>query len=283
MSIIEINSVPTGYRTQADDIDTLTDLMVFKLLRQKTPAQRLEMASAHNRGFRALFLAGLRRQYSKLSAVAVAKAMLKDSYPAGFRPQGSEMTWIQDSIELALQLHATFAALSIPYYVTGGLAAITYGEYRTTQDVDVVLDIAREDITRLVTPLEGDGFYIPGIEDVQTGRMNTLSITHTETIARADLMITSYDAFAQAKFEHRQLVDIPGRGSLFFISAEDLVLNKLRWRQRSQSEKQWRDILGVLKTQQNSLEIHYMRSWAESLFLLPDLEQALQAAGINQN
>ncbi|NJL85160.1 MAG: hypothetical protein HC886_03005 [Leptolyngbyaceae cyanobacterium SM1_1_3] len=270
----------TLYQPQAIDTSAEADQLLFKLLRQKTSAQRLEIASAQNRCFRDLFLAGLRRRFSELTPDIVATAFLKDSYPDGFRPKGSEMTWIQDSIGLAAQLHLIFEELGIPYYVTGGLAAITYGEYRTTQDVDVVIDASLKDIPRLVIRLEQAGFYIPGIEDVQAGRMRTLSITHIETIARADLVVADSNAFEGVKFKRRQQIDIPGRVSLFFVSAEDLVLNKLQWRRHTQSEKQWRDILGVLKTQSSTLDMAYMRKWAKQLGVEDDLAEALQCSGL---
>lgn len=87
------------------------------------------------------------------------------------------MTWIQDSTELAAQLHNIFAAVEIPYYVTGGVAAITYGEPRTTRDLGVVISVPRDALNPLVAALEAAGFYVPGVEDAASGRMRTLQVT----------------------------------------------------------------------------------------------------------
>ncbi len=81
------------------------------------------------------------------------------------------MTWIQDSITLAAQLHPIFASLGVPYYITGGVAAIAYGEPRTTQDLAVVLSIQLSAIGTLATVLEQAGFYVPGVDDAVSGRM----------------------------------------------------------------------------------------------------------------
>lgn len=64
------------------------------------------------------------------------------------------------------------------------------------------------------------------------------------------------------------------------ISPEDLVLQKLLWGSTSQSEKQWRDVLGVLKLQESSLDYGYITEWAEYLALVDMLIQALTEAGI---
>ncbi|MGB3295538.1 MAG: hypothetical protein WBB01_21350 [Phormidesmis sp.] len=68
-------------------------------------------------------------------------------------------------------------------------------------------------------------------------------------------------------------------GPLYFASPEDVVLNKLRWGQPSRSEKQWRDVLGILKTQR-SLDLTYLRKRAAAIGVENDLERAFVEAGV---
>jgi hypothetical protein len=70
---------------------------------------------------------------------------------------------------------------------------------------------------------------------------------------------------------------------LFFASPEDTVLAKLEWYRKggSVSEKQWRDLLGVLKVQSNSLDCGYLLCWAEALELSDLLRRALTEAGFS--
>lgn len=67
----------------------------------------------------------------------------------------------------------------------------------------------------------------------------------------------------------------------FVLSAEDVVLAKLDWyRQGGElSERQWRDILDVLKTQAGQLEQAYLRAWAAQLQIVDLLERAVREAG----
>lgn len=274
--------VKLGYKTQAEDISLETDRFYFSLLKQRSASDRLQMAAGLNRSARELSLCGLRHSFPELSqqnfALKVAQTWLGEFQP-GFVPTGDEMTWTQDPIELAIQLHRIFERLAIEYYITGGIAAATYGEPRLTQDLDVVLNITPNAIDQLAVALENEGFYVPGVEDVKLGRMNTLGITHQETIARADLMITSANPFDRLKFERRQQLSLPQRGSIYLASPEDIILSKLQWRRQSQSEKQWRDILGILKTQAEKLDVGYLSNWAEQLDVKDDLDQAFEEAG----
>ncbi|MBE9078468.1 hypothetical protein IQ241_14375 [Romeria aff. gracilis LEGE 07310] len=275
---------PLGYRPQAEDISSAADLLDFYLLRQRTGLERLQMAASLMRGARALSLQCLRRQFGDLSppsfARKLAEAWLQEDCPTNYIPDGSEMTWIQDSTELATQLHGIFTSANIPYYITGGVAAIVYGEPRTTRDLDVVISVSSDDLNRLAAVLEESGFYVPGVEDGGMGQMQTLQITQIETISRADLMIAGTDAYERLKFERRQRCPFPGGTEVYVASAEDIILSKLRWGQQSQSEKQRRDVLGVLKIQQERLDYAYLVRLAAQLDLSDVLASAAREAGV---
>ncbi len=277
-------SAPPGYRPQADDTSLETDLLDFYLLRQRTPTERLSMAAALMRGARRFSLLCLGQQFAHLAPPAfarkLAEAWLQDDCPPNYIPAGTQMTWIQDSTELAAQLHSIFAAVNVPYYITGGVAAITYGEPRTTRDLDVVISVPRDALTPLVTALESAGFYVPGVEDATSGRMRTLQVTQVATISRADLVLADDNEYERLKFQRRRLISLPDGTDAYLVSPEDVVVNKLRWGRQSQSEKQWRDVLGVLKTQQEQLDYEYMYRWAAEFDLSEMLEQITLEAGV---
>lgn len=284
-------TIKPGYKPQAEDTTAAVDAFGFWLLRQRTTQQRLAMGVALNRNARQFSINCFRRRFSNLSqqelGKKIAKAWLQEYCPPDYFPKGDEVAWIQDSITLAAQLHPIFESLGIPYYVTGGVAAIAYGEPRTTQDLDVVLSIQAADINSLAIELERAGFYVPGVEDVISGRLQILQITHQESIARADLIIATDDlniapqpSWDRIQFERRQQYPLPDGTEVYLASPEDLVLNKIRWRQRSQSEKQWRDVLAVLKTQAEGLDYAYLQNWADRLGILTSLERARIEAGV---
>lgn len=242
------------------------------------------MAASLMRNARQLSFNCLRRRFEHLSskqfARKLAEAWLQEDCPPHYVPTGSEMTWIQDNTELATQLHSIFTDAGVPYYITGGVAAITHGEPRTTRDLDIVLAISPADLNQLVNTLEKAGFYVSGVEDFIAGRMTTLQITHLETISRADLVIANVNEYEQLKFERRCLCPFPNGTEVYLSSPEDLIISKLRWGQRNQSEKQWRDVLGVLKIQQEDLDFEYLYQWASRFGLEEELEKATTEAGV---
>ena len=70
----------------------------------------------------------------------------------------------------------------IPYMVTGGLAAIIYGEPRLTNDVDVVLQLDPEDAERLLAVFPAPGYYVPPLETVRAA--GEVSISPTRSVRR---------------------------------------------------------------------------------------------------
>ncbi len=67
---------------------------------------------------------------------------------------------------------------------------------------------------------------------------------------------------------------------LFVATAEDVVLAKLEWFRASGevSERQWRDIVGVIKVQDEHLDRPYLQAWARRLGVESLLERALAAS-----
>lgn len=68
--------------------------------------------------------------------------------------------------------------------------------------------------------------------------------------------------------------------SVYVVSPEDIVLAKLEWYRMGGevSDRQWRDILGVLKTRAGEVDVDYLRTWAGELKVGDLLERALQEA-----
>jgi len=66
----------------------------------------------------------------------------------------------------------------------------------------------------------------------------------------------------------------------YITTAEDIILAKLEWYRMggAVSERQWRDVVGVLKVQGDRLDRDYMHRMAAELNILALLEQAIEEA-----
>lgn len=276
-----------NYQPQAADTNIEADIYLFTRLQQLSLKQRLEMLIAHNRGVKKLCLAGIKLRHKGAPLEEIrrifTRAVLAEKYRVDFQPKGNdEKMWIQDSIALAAELHQILESQNIAYYVSGGVASSLHGEPRSTRDLDLVIEIQPSMLDLLVAILESALYYCPAgaVEGLKQGTERMLSITHTETIANADLYISDVSPFSVSQMERRQLIDLEGMPKFWVASAEDTILQKLRWGKGSQSEKQWRDVLGILKLQAESLDYVYLAQWAEHLDLIDDFSQALTEAGV---
>jgi hypothetical protein len=187
------------------------------------------------------------------------------------------------AVEITLLVTNTLEALDIPYLIGGSLASVAYGIVRTTVDADLVVDLPTVLVSQFVQALQKE-FYVDlfSILDAIEHR-SSFNLLHFSTGFKVDIFITKQRPFDQAQFERREMIAIGGESTqvAWVASAEDTILAKLEWFRRGGevSERQWRDVLGVLKVQDKGLDLGYLRKWASSLQVLDLLERALSEVG----
>src|SRR5690606_40215982 len=59
-----------------------------------------------------------------------------------------------------------FEAAGVEYLVTGGVAAIAYGEPRLTNDIDIVLRLPSRLAATLLRQFDPERFYVPPLETI---------------------------------------------------------------------------------------------------------------------
>ncbi|HSL42017.1 MAG TPA: hypothetical protein VK897_01205 [Anaerolineales bacterium] len=185
-----------------------------------------------------------------------------------------------EPIEVTLKVTDVFEKLGVPYLITGSLASTLYGMVRTTQDSDVVAEMRLEHLKVFVSVLQ-DEFYIDEEMIADAIQRNfSFNIIHRETMFKVDVFIPSPRPFLQAQLERaeRQTFSFEAEISAKFASPEDTILSKLEWYRMGGevSDRQWRDILGVLKTRAGELDLSYLRKWAAELHVSDLVERALQ-------
>jgi hypothetical protein len=185
-----------------------------------------------------------------------------------------------EPVEVTLKVTGTFEKLGVPYLIGGSLASTLYGMVRTTQDSDVIAEMRPEHLQPFVLALQ-DEFYIDEEMIAESIQHNSsFNIIHRETMFKVDVFIPRPRPFLQAQLARaqRQTFSFETEISAKFASPEDTVLAKLEWyRMGGQvSDRQWRDILGVLKTRAGELDLEYLRKWAAEINVSDLLERALK-------
>jgi len=171
-----------------------------------------------------------------------------------------------------------FEALGVRYYVTGSIASSAHGVARASVDADVVAELLPEHGPRLVAALQ-DAYYVPEarLRDAITRRAS-FNVIHLETMLKVDVFVAKGRAFDTRALERsrpeRLATDSERRARL--ATAEDTVLAKLEWYRRGGevSERQWADVLGILRVADASLDQAYLRQGAAELGVLDLLERA---------
>jgi hypothetical protein len=184
-----------------------------------------------------------------------------------------------EPIAVTLRVVAELDRLGIDYLVGGSIASSVHGRPRTTQDVDIVARIAGSHVAPFVSGLERD-FYVDAdmIHDA-IQRRSSFNVIHLETLLKVDVFVFSGDELAVEEMKRR--VAVPLReASVWFASPEDIVLQKLDWFRKGEgvSERQWRDLVGVLAVQGAAFDLEYARLWATRLGLGALFEKALGEA-----
>jgi hypothetical protein len=95
-----------------------------------------------------------------------------------------------------------------------------------------------------------------------------------------DVFIHKERPFDRIQFERRveQKFTTDPEQKAFMATAEDIILVKLEWYRLGSeiSDRQWRDILGVLKVQAGRLDLDYLKLWAKELNVADLLQRALK-------
>ncbi len=187
-----------------------------------------------------------------------------------------------EPVEVTLKVTDIFEKLGIPYLIGGSLASTLYGMVRTTQDSDIVAEMRLGHLQPFVTALQ-DEFYIDDemiAESIQ--RNSSFNIVHRESMFKVDVFIPRPRPFLQSQLARaqRQTFIFETEVSAKFASPEDTILSKLEWYRLGGevSDRQWRDVLGVLKTRAGDLDLAYLRQWAGELKVSDLLERALSEA-----
>lgn len=172
--------------------------------------------------------------------------------------------------------------LGVRHYVGGSIASSAHGVARASVDADVVAELRPEHADRLCSALQG-GYYVPEAR-VRDGiaSKTSFNVIHLESMLKVDVFVSRGRPFDRRAME-RARASSPSTDDeppLPLASAEDTILAKLEWFRRGGevSERQWTDVLGVLRAGVASLDRRYLEEGARELAVADLLERALGEA-----
>lgn len=173
---------------------------------------------------------------------------------------------------------ATFVAeldrAGIPHMVAGSFASTYHGEPRTTNDIDLVIDPEPAALDRFVAGLDRGRFYVsPDAVHEAWLRRGQFNVVLVASGWKADLILRKDRPFSRSEFSRRQRATIGGV-DVFVATAEDTIVAKLEWARAGESERQIRDVAGILAMAAGRLDLAYVERWVGELGLGAQWERA---------
>jgi hypothetical protein len=187
-------------------------------------------------------------------------------------------------LRTVLRVAKALAETGLDYAVGGSIASGFYGEARATFDVDILVDLPAWRVAALVAAL-GPGFEVDPDALSRAARDGTsYNVIDSATGVKVDLFVMGDRPLDSRQMQRRRTIVLGESGqTAAFTSPEDVVLRKLDWLRSSGGvlERQWRDVLGVLKVQGRRLDLGYLRETARRLGLTESLDRALAESGLS--
>lgn len=189
---------------------------------------------------------------------------------------------LAEPIAITMALARALDRLGIRYLVGGSLASSVHGIPRSTQDIDLLVELPGSLVDALVKELEADFYIDRDMVMDAVRRRASFNIIHLGTMLKIDFFVSDRRPLLIEEMSRRQVVELGDPPtSVGVCTAEDIIVQKLDWFEKGSriSERQWNDVIGVLKVRGPDLDLEYLRRWARELGLAELLAAALEEAG----
>ena len=174
---------------------------------------------------------------------------------------------MSDELEVLRVVSERLESLGLRYMLTGSFAMAFYATPRMTRDLDIVVELDREDVEPVVAAFSPD-FYVDeeaARDAVRQARL--FNLMHLGSGMKVDFIVRKDDPYRRLEFDRRRRIAVAGFHS-WVVSREDLILSKLVWAKLASSELQRRDVRALWA---EDLDQEYLCQWARALTVTDEL------------
>jgi hypothetical protein len=164
-------------------------------------------------------------------------------------------------------ISAALDAAGIQYMLVGSFASSHWGEYRSTNDIDVVVSGTPDQVRDFINLLPADRYY----RDLESAleackHRDMFNILDMQTGLKIDLIFLKGGEFDREAFRRRSPELVDG-APLVISSPEDVIIAKLERARMGHSLRQIEDVAVLLRRLWNSLDHQYIKKWIIQLGL----------------
>ncbi len=182
-----------------------------------------------------------------------------------------------DQIELLRTADAILEPLGVPYCVVGSMASMCYGETRYTNDLDLLIDLKSEQVSRLCAQFPDPDYYVsePAAHEA-VERRRQFNVIHVKSGYKIDFMIVKSAGWNQQQLKRRIHKEYAAGLNVPIAAPEDVILGKLLYYREGESPtpKHLRDIAAMLQVSGDIIDRDDVTRWATELGVL-DIWQAI--------
>jgi hypothetical protein len=189
---------------------------------------------------------------------------------------------VPESIAATLRVVRLLESLGVRYVIAGSFASSVHGVIRASVDADLVAELELGHVAPFCRALEDDFYVNPGRVRDAVERRASFNLIELKSMFKVDLFVADGGPFSRSQMERgrTQLLWKDPPASARVASPEDTILAKLEWFRRGGevSERQWTDVLGVIRVQGDELDSAYLGRFAAALNVSDLLERAVGEA-----
>lgn len=155
------------------------------------------------------------------------------------------------------------ASLKLPYMLTGSAAMNFYSVIRTTQDLDIVLELQQNEVEPFLAAFPNHYFHEPSII-AEIKRQGMFNLIDFNTGYKIDFILRKNAEYSKVAFARRWISN-DFDNAVSVISLEDLIIAKITWIQELYSDRQATDITQLLNN--DEIDKNYLQFWIRELKL----------------
>jgi len=169
--------------------------------------------------------------------------------------------------------------LDVPYMVVGSMASMVYGEFRNTQDIDIVAELTTDQIPAFLAGFPSNDYYLSE-SAVRDGVLHGVpfNLLYPATAQKVDFMKPRGDAWSRQQLARRRPMPLLPDRDVMTAAPEDVILGKLWYFSEGGGDRHLRDIAGILRNTGDGVDRAYVEHWAGELGHLDAWQQAIAVA-----
>lgn len=159
-----------------------------------------------------------------------------------------------------------FEQIDLPYFLVGSFASGFRGEFRATNDIDIVCRFTKDEQIKRFLELTRSEFYRDPLSIADAiEKKSSCNLIHEKTLVKIDIF-NNLSELELNEFDRATLLKIPGsQYSAYIATAEYNIIAKLNWYIKSNKvlERQLADVRSMLAINESKLDHDYIKTWTD--------------------